>query len=492
MRWSTLIKSTTPIQSGGEGDPMILGVTRDSRCIRPGWVYVSVPGLKNHGDAFIEAAVAAGAAAVVSETPQPSCTVPWIRVANPRAAVGPLSRDVNGIDLADKCLAAVTGTNGKTTVTHLFQNLFAHIYGTDRSWMFGTVAYVCGADIKQAPTTTPEAADIFLTMANASLPPRAVSMEVSSHALALDRVAGLKFDVAVFTNLTRDHLDFHADMEDYFLTKKRLFTDYLKPDGKAVINLDDPRGRRLADELTTKNTVTFGKASDATFRIIDSHASWDGVSIEVAYEGRLQHFETGLAGTFNIQNVAAAAAGALALGISSEDVGRSLAQMKTVPGRMERVETKGEFAVVVDYAHTPDALVNVLTAARPLTKGRLLCVFGCGGDRDARKRPLMAEAVARHCDEAIVTSDNPRSEKPQAIIDDILPGIPLDFPHHVIVDRAVAIRKALSLAGAGDCVVIAGKGHETYQDIGGVRHHFDDREVAMNLTAEILRGRTDD
>jgi UDP-N-acetylmuramoyl-L-alanyl-D-glutamate--2,6-diaminopimelate ligase len=490
MRWQDLITTVTVEQAGGEGDPEILGVTRDSRAVKPGWAYVAVPGLKSHGDTFIDDALVAGASAVISANEQPACPVPWIRVANPRAAVGTLSRSVNNIDLKTIRTVAITGTNGKTTVAHLFHNLFAVLHGPQHSWMFGTVAYVCGHERHAAPTTTPEAADIFHLLANAADAPRAVSMEVSSHALLLERVAGLRFDVAVFTNLTRDHLDFHGDMEGYFLAKKRLFTDYLEPGGTAVINIDDPAGRRLAGELAALEPLTVGHAVDAAFRIVDSEASWEGVAITVEHDGERLHFKTPLVGTFNIANVAAMAAGARAMGIAAEDIGTSLAHMSTVPGRMERVDTARACTVIVDYAHTPDALVNVLRAARPLTKGRLLCVFGCGGDRDARKRPMMAEAVASHCDEAVVTSDNPRSERPEAIIDDILPGIPLDFPHHVIVDRRAAIEKALSIAGPHDCIVVAGKGHETYQDIGGTRHHFDDREVVAQVAVELEGRRT--
>lgn len=487
-RWSSLSELVTVLKAGGSGDPVVRGVTRDSRAVEPGWVYVAVPGLRSHGDRFIENAVAAGAAAIVSENELPSCPLPWIRVANPRAAAGLLSRAVHGVRLDEMRLAAVTGTNGKTTVAHLFHNLFDMLYGSGHSWMFGTVAYVCGADTYPAATTTPEAADMFRLLGNAATPPRAVTMEISSHALSLDRVAGFSFDLAVFTNLTQDHLDFHDDMEAYYQAKKRLFTNYLKPGGRAVINIDDPAGKRLAGELGDVPTLTFGRSGDAAFRILDSRASWDGVSVEMAYEGQTLRFATPLPGAFNVHNVAAMVAGACALAVSPDDIGRSLVRMTSVPGRMERVDTGPGPTVVVDYAHTPDALVNVLRAARSLTKGRLLCVFGCGGDRDARKRPLMAEAVVRHCDEAVVTSDNPRSEDPRAIIDGILPGIPLDFPHRVIEDRRSAIRCALELAGPADCIVVAGKGHETYQDIGGTRHHFDDREVVMESAAE-LRGR---
>jgi UDP-N-acetylmuramoyl-L-alanyl-D-glutamate--2,6-diaminopimelate ligase len=309
-------------------------------------------------------------------------------------------------------------------------------------------------------------------------------MEVSSHALALNRVAGLAFDCAVFTNLTHDHLDFHTSMEEYYRAKKRLFTDFSGGRRGAAVNIDDPWGRKLAGELDIKNMVTYGTSDDARVRLIGSECTGVGTTIECRIGGAVERFSSKLAGRFNAYNMTALIAGAIALSIDMSDVGKCFKTIDTVPGRMERVDVGADFPVFVDYAHTPDALENVCATARDLTDNRLICVFGCGGDRDAAKRPLMAAAVASYCDEAIVTSDNPRSEKPEAIIRDILRGMPLDFPHTVIADRMEAIRKAMRIARKGDCVIIAGKGHEDYQEVRGVRHHFDDREAVVEAYAE--------
>jgi UDP-N-acetylmuramoyl-L-alanyl-D-glutamate--2,6-diaminopimelate ligase len=273
-------------------------------------------------------------------------------------------------------------------------------------------------------------------------------------------------------------------MEDYYMAKKKLFVEYLSGRGHAIINIDDPWGKRLSQELGNVRQVTYGKAEDARIRILQAKSTGQYTEITLNVDGDTVRLSSRLAGYFNVYNMTALVAGAHALSIDINTVERSFETMDTVPGRMERVGIEADFSVFVDYAHTPDALDNMLESARRLARGRLVCVFGCGGDRDKTKRPLMAKAVARHCDEAIITSDNPRNEKPEAIIEDILKGIPLDFPHAVVIDRKEAIQKALAAARAGDCLVVAGKGHEDYQEIGNVRRHFDDREIIIELFAE--------
>jgi UDP-N-acetylmuramoyl-L-alanyl-D-glutamate--2,6-diaminopimelate ligase len=312
-------------------------------------------------------------------------------------------------------------------------------------------------------------------------------MEVSSHALALDRVAGLTYDCAIWTNLTQDHLDFHKTMEDYYQAKKLLFTGYIKKGGRAVINIDDPWGKRLAGELPHIEIATYGWSEGARVRIVEGVSSPNGTDITLQTEAGRLHFSSKLSGHFNIYNMTALVTGALSLSINVKVIERCFQTMETVPGRMERVPLSAGYSVFVDYAHTPDALVNVLSTARNFTQGRLVCVFGCGGDRDKTKRPLMAEAVTQHCDEAIITSDNPRGENPLSIMRDIVQGIPLDFPHVTIADRREAIRKAIREARPGDCIIVAGKGHEDYQEIKGVRRHFDDRETVVELFAELER-----
>lgn len=474
-----------PIEArGGDGNPDITDVTGDSRKVGPGALYVSIPGLKINGDAFIAEAVEKGASAIMSQSAQPSCAVPWIKVDNTRKMLGIAGKFVFANDRSDTAFVGVTGTNGKTTTTYLFQNLLKIAFGRSSVWMFGTIKYAAGRIDTPASRTTPESVDIFRSIGAASLKPKAVVMEVSSHALALDRVAGLSFDVAVWTNLTQDHLDFHHTMEEYFQAKKRLFTDYLGPQGYAVINIDDPWGKRLSLELGAVRQVTYGKSVEARVRILSSESDPEATQITLDVSGETFTFRSRLAGRFNVYNMAALVAGACALSIDMKVVNECFSSMHTVPGRMQRVELEADFSVFVDYAHTPDALDSVLSGARALTRERLLCVFGCGGDRDSSKRPLMGKAAARHCDEAIVTSDNPRSEKPEAIIRDVVQGIPLDFPHAVIVDRREAIRAVLSRARSGDCIIIAGKGHEDYQEVSGVRSHFSDAETVVELFLE--------
>jgi UDP-N-acetylmuramoyl-L-alanyl-D-glutamate--2,6-diaminopimelate ligase len=475
------------IQKGGTGDPCVSDVVYDSRRVKPGAVYVSISGIKVHGDSFIEQAIKDGAVAVISQNSQDSASVPWAVVTEVRTAAGALGRALWGIDLAELITVGVTGTNGKTTTAYLFKSLFDRLLGEEFSWMFGTVENRLGKNKVDASHTTPESVDIFRLINEAEVKPRSVSMEVSSHSLALKRVAGMEYDVAVWTNLTQDHLDFHKTMEEYYAAKRSLFVDYMKRGGCGVINVDDDYGKRLFGELEAdKKLLTYGRNDAADVRIVDWKCDWDGSSVTVGYKGAEHGFTSSLRGFFNVYNMTAMIAGAFALGINAEIIADALASVSTVSGRMDKVDTGAPFTVVVDYAHTPDALVNVLKTSAELTAGRLICVFGCGGDRDRAKRQLMAKAVAENCDMAVITSDNPRNEKPESIIDEIVGGVPLDFPYTVVADRRQAIAHALRQAREGDCVVIAGKGHETYQEIAGTRYRFDDREEAVKLYKEMV------
>jgi UDP-N-acetylmuramoyl-L-alanyl-D-glutamate--2,6-diaminopimelate ligase len=438
--------------------------------------------MKVHGDKFIGQAVKDGAVAVVSENRQENLSTPWAAVSKIRAAAGMLGNALWEIDELGITSVGITGTNGKTTTAYLFKNLFDCLDGKERSWMFGTVENLLGENRLEAAHTTPESVDIFRYINDAEVKPDSLSMEVSSHSLALSRIAGMKFDAAVWTNLTQDHLDFHKSMEEYYAAKKLLFTDYMKTDGVGIVNIDDDYGMRLYQELPDAYIVTYGRNAGADIRIVGWQCDWGGTSVEIFYKKKYTlNFASGLRGLFNVYNMAAMIAGALALGIDTKIIAEALAKTRAVPGRMDKVDIGAPFTAVVDYAHTPDALVNVLKTSAALTSGRVICVFGCGGDRDKTKRPLMAKAVAENCDQAVITSDNPRSEKPESIINDILKGMPLDFPHVAIADRREAIKYALRGAREGDCVVIAGKGHETYQEICGVRHHFDDREETVRI-----------
>lgn len=484
MEWFDLIKTLEVTVRGGDGNPEIGDVAYDSRLIVPGSLFVAIPGFKKHGDGFIRDAIQRGAAAVISENPQPDCGVPWIQQHDPRRALGRCAITLWNIDFDAMMTVGITGTNGKTTTVHFYHTLFGQAYGAEASWMFSTIVYKLGSRTEGAGRTTPEASDLLRYIGKAAQRPKAVSMEVSSHALELHRVEGFLFDIAVWTNLSQDHLDFHGTMDAYFAAKEKLFRHHLKKNGIAVINCDDAWGRKLSDGLAGISQITYGFSDKADMKITGSRTSWKATEIDILFQRKPMHFTACLPGFFNVYNMAAVAAGALAKGIAKQDIQNCFDTMRTVPGRMERVDIPAGFSVIVDYAHTPDALENVLSTSAKLTEGKVICVFGCGGDRDRAKRPLMAAAVAHNCDEAVVTTDNPRSESPQKIIDDILEGMPLDFPHQVIVDRRSAIRKALEIARKGDCVIIAGKGHETYQEVNGVRHHFDDREVAVELYKE--------
>ncbi|MFP4679789.1 MAG: UDP-N-acetylmuramoyl-L-alanyl-D-glutamate--2,6-diaminopimelate ligase [Chitinispirillaceae bacterium] len=488
MKFTQLLSASgiSLLDRGGEGDPRITDIVYDSRRVKPGSLYVAVSGLKSHGDSYIPQALQSGAAAVISENSHEDLDIPWVKIANPRSALGILGRILWGIDLSSLTTVGVTGTNGKTTTVYLYKKLFDALLGEEWSWMFGTVEFRLGNEASEATHTTPEALDIYRMIGNASRKPKSLVMEVSSHSLALQRIAGLQYDIAVWTNLTQDHLDFHGTMDEYYKAKKLLFSYYLKQGGTGMVNIDDPYGRRLWEELAEDETIiTYGRCDDAKVRISDYKCDWSGCSIELEVNGRKQTYVCPLNGFFNVYNMTAMAAGAVALNINPSIVQKAFSSTKTVPGRMDRVQIDAPFTVLVDYAHTPDALINILKTSRTITEGKLISVFGCGGDRDRTKRPIMAQAVVDNCDEAVVTSDNPRSEKPETIINDILKGVPLDFPHTVVADRIEAIRCALKMAREGDCIVIAGKGHETYQEVNGVRHHFNDKEIVEQLYSEM-------
>ena len=336
MRWNDLL-SAFSIPSAGGGNPEITDVTGDSRSVTSGALYVSIPGFKLDGDAFIPDAVKRGAAAVISQREQPSCPVPWARVENTRKMLGLLSRKAWGVDISKTLFVGITGTNGKTTTAYLFQNLLGGVFGEGASWMFGTVAYSMNGLRMPAHRTTPEAADIFRAMGQAKRPPRAVVMETSSHSLALDRVAGILYDCALWTNLTQDHLDYHKTMDEYYRAKKLLFTDYLKTDACAVVNIDDPWGNRLAEELADISILTYGKSERADVRIVESDSSPSGTGITLQTPRGPLRFRSKLSGYFNVYNMTALAAGALALSVETAAIQRCFETMETVPGRMERV-----------------------------------------------------------------------------------------------------------------------------------------------------------
>ncbi|MGI8728494.1 MAG: UDP-N-acetylmuramoyl-L-alanyl-D-glutamate--2,6-diaminopimelate ligase [Solirubrobacteraceae bacterium] len=463
-------------------DVPVSALAYDNRRVAPGTVFFCVRGYTRDGHDFAADAVARGATALVVDHPL-GLGVPEVVVEDVRAAMAPAAAALHGDPTARLQTIGVTGTNGKTTTAYLVRALLQA--AGRQTGLLGTVTSVVGGAEREVARTTPEAIDLQATFA-AMLEggDRHCVMEVSSHALQLRRADAIHWAAAIFTNLTQDHLDFHPTMEDYFNAKRRLFCD-----GRprvAVVNVDDPYGARLATELRDELPVVVTIAIDAAGADLRATEISSGFAGSTFSAGGLA-LRSPLPGCFNVLNVLGAVAAVRALGVDDETIVAALPQAGRVPGRFEPVEEGQDFAVLVDYAHTPDSLENVLAAARPLAEARVVCVFGCGGDRDRGKRPQMGEISARLADVTIVTSDNPRSEQPAAIVEEILTGIADRGPAvEAIVDRHAAIERAIALAGAGDVVVIAGKGHEQGQEFeDGRKLAFDDVAVAR----EALRAR---
>ncbi len=464
----------SPLAVGGETE--ITDLAYDNRQVARGTLFFCVPGFERDGHDFAADAVARGAAALVVQRPL-GLGVPEVVVPSVRAAMGPAAARFHGDPTAELDVVGVTGTNGKTTTAFLVRALLEA--AGRQCGLLGTVTSFVGGSERTVTRTTAEAIDLQRDVrAMRDGGDVACAMEVSSHALRLGRTDGIRFAVAVFTNLTQDHLDFHATMEDYFEAKRRLFAAGPRV---AVVNVDDAYGRRLAEELP--GALTFAIDREASYRATDVESGFAGSSFTALTPEGPVALRTLLPGRFNVANVLAAVAAVRALGVPLEAIARTLPEAGRVPGRFEPVDEGQPFAVLVDYAHTPDSLENVLTAARELTDGRLHCVFGCGGDRDRGKRPQMGEIAARLADRTVVTSDNPRSEEPEAIVEEILAGIPAELSGDgrvaAEVDRRAAIEQAIGAAGEGDVVVIAGKGHEQGQELaGGEKVPFDDVTVA--------------
>ena len=464
----------------GTGPPTeVTALAYDNRRVSPGTLFFCVPGFTRDGHDFAADAVARGAAALVVQRPL-GLGVPEVRVADVRAAMGVAAARMHGDPTAQLRVVGITGTNGKTTTAFVTRALL-EAAGISCG-LLGTVKSVVAGEERPTERTTPEAIDLqatFAAMRDGG--DRACAMEVSSHALALRRVDGVRFAGALFTNLTQDHLDFHPSMEDYFLAKRRLF-DELEP-GARVVNVDDSHGRRLARELP--DAVTFGIDSPADFGASDVAVTLTGSSFTLRTPDGEARVECPLPGRFNIANALAAVAACTVLGVGLDALVEALDALPPVPGRFEPVEAGQDLAVLVDYAHTPDSLDNVLRAARDLAEERVITVFGCGGDRDRGKRPVMGAIAGRLSDIAIATSDNPRSEDPAAILDEVLAGAPPNVER--VQDRAAAIGAAIERARGGDVVVVAGKGHEQGQEFaGGRKEPFDDITVARRLLSERL------
>lgn len=465
-------------------------VTHDSRQIREGWIFAAIKGFASDGHQFVDEVLRRGAVGIISEQPKPAdFHGAWLKVGNARAALAQAANFLNGEPSRRLKLVGVTGTNGKTTTVYLV-NALATAAG-EKTAMLTTVEYRIGERSEPAVRTTPEASDTnrFLRAAldeNCTV----AAMETSSQALDLRRCDDLQFACAIFTNLTRDHLDYHTTMESYFDAKKMLF------DGRtgsfpqtSVINLDDAFGIKLAEEMREKGQkiITFAQdRQDADLTAENVEISLlKGTSFTLKYKGETYNLTSPLVGKPHVYNILSATAAVLALGLPLAKIIEGIAVCKGAPGRFERVAHDGDFAVVVDYAHTDDALLNTLKTARRLTGGRVITVFGCGGDRDRSKRAPMGEIAGLNSDLVVITSDNPRTENPLEIIEQIEKGIEAtNCPYLKIPDRREAIQTAIDKAKSGDVVIIAGKGHENYQIIGADKFHFDDREEASDAVRQ--------
>lgn len=476
------------IRRCGNGNPDIQGIAYDSRSVRKGDLFVAIKGEKSDGARFVPQAIEQGAVAVACESPKESTAdVVMLAVTDARRFLAEISRVFYGNPAEQLKLVGITGTNGKTTTSYLVDSIYRS--AGLRSCLVGTISMKIGDRGFHTEHTTPESSDLmrFFREAVKEGCTHGV-LEVSSHSLALKRVFAARFRVGIFTNLTRDHLDFHKDMESYFLAKKLLFSD---ENGNrvetAVINTDDPYGKRLENEINCP-VLSFGFNKDAKIHVMDFHSRVDGTDLTIQTPAGKINYRLRLVGRPNIYNVMAATGAALSLGISPEAVRSGIEGLDGVPGRVERVDAGQNFTVVVDYAHSPDSLENLLNTVSQLPHEKIITVFGCGGDRDKTKRPIMGAIAVRMSDFVFATSDNPRSEDPLQILNEIETGMHKGpAPYKIVPDRREAIKLAVTMARKGDVVVIAGKGHEDYQILRDKTIPFDDRKLAGELIREVLQ-----
>lgn len=499
MQFAKLLQTIgEPVRIIGNGEVEVLGLSYDSRLIVPGGLFFALRGAAADGHRFLHQAVQAGAAALVveDETNVPP-GVPCAVVRDARRAMSLVASAFYGNPSDGVPVIGITGTNGKTTTTYLIESMLEKS-GIPTA-VLGTINYRFRDSILPAPNTTPESVDLQKILRHlVDLGARGVVMEVSSHALEQRRIDGCRFDVGIFTNLTRDHLDYHHDMDSYRASKQRFFSELLAPDSvkrtrSAVVNIDDPAGFQFV-ACAACPVISYGLAGEALISARNVVFSTCGISGTLSTPSGEMEFSSRLLGRFNLYNILAASSAAFALGVPLQAIRDGIAEHGKVAGRLERVENERGVTTLVDYAHTGDALENVLATLSELEHGRIITVFGCGGDRDRGKRPVMGEVAGRYSDLAIITSDNPRTEDPASIIEEIRAGIlPLGTRHYTpselshgcrergflcVESRREAIRLAVRLAEPGDIVLIAGKGHEDYQIIGTEKHHFDDREEA--------------
>lgn len=479
MTLKNLLEGAEVLSCTADLEREITSVTSDSRKVTDGALFVAVPGFKEDGAKYVPSALDKGAVAVICERDIENC--PTVVVKNVRRELSRVSANFFSRPTARMTVVGITGTNGKTTSSCLVRHILMTVGGVGVG-LIGTNEIIVGGQATESVRTTPESVEIqelFSKMLAAG--ERHAVMEVSSHALALDRVADVHYSVAAFTNLTRDHLDFHGDMENYYQAKKLLFSMC----DRATINLDDEYGARLAGEVRCP-VITTSARGDKNADVLATNIEYYAGGVRFIAEKSYERAEVDLKipGEFSVHNALTAIGVALSLGVSLSDAARAIGTFSGVKGRAELVKVPADYSVIIDYAHTPDGIENILRALRAGLEGKLTIVFGCGGDRDRTKRPIMGEAAERLADFCVVTSDNPRTEDPQSIIDEIVAGMSDDRKRVVIPDRREAIAWALSHAKAGDVVLLAGKGQETYQEINGVKHHLDEREVVAEFFAK--------
>lgn len=476
MKLQELLAGIPVLDAAADLETEITGVSYDSRCTKPGDLFVAMTGFAADGHQYIGKALENGAAAVLcQQTPETDC--PYIQTEDSRRALAVVGANWFHHPASGMTMIAVTGTNGKTTTTYLLKAILEQALGA-KVGLIGTNQNMIGQEVIPTERTTPESFEVqhlFRQMADAGC--THVVMEVSSHALALDRVYGVRYQVGIFTNLTQDHLDFHKTMEAYCDAKAILFRNC----GTGVVNADDPWTPRLLRNASCK-VLTYAEHAPADLRAENVGLRADHIAFDAVTETERVPVRVNIPGGFMVYNTLDVLGAALALGIPLKDSARVLAAVPHVKGRVEVVPTPGrDYTVLIDYAHSPDGLKNVLSSVQGFAKGRTIALFGCGGDRDRTKRPKMGKTAAEHADFLVITTDNPRTEKPGAIIEDILPGLEGSVtPYTVIEDRVEAIHWAMDHAEAGDVIVLCGKGHETYQEINHVKHHMDEREIVAD------------
>ena len=491
MQLGMLVKNITTKAVTGSTEPNIGELCYDSRRASKGSAFFAIRGERADGHRFVDAALENGATAIVAEESAPSgVKATWIEVGNSRVAMAEAAKSFHGDPAGEMAVVGITGTNGKTTTAFLLHHLLVSTW--KRCGLVGTVVYDTGQEQILAERTTPESLDLQCLLGNMRDGGcRGAVMEVSSHGLMQNRVRGIAFDAAIFTNLSQDHLDFHGSMEDYFAAKSILFEGLLEQGGTKkpaiVVNGDDPLARKIVQRFKDRlPVVSYGLGHGCDFRATDIRSKFNGTTFTLEAKRRSFLVRLPLVGRFNVYNALAALAGGSALDINLRESITHLGDAPQVPGRLQNVGERKAYKVFVDYAHTPDAIENALDAVKQLSPRRIITVFGCGGDRDREKRPLMGRAAEKFSDAVIVTTDNPRGEEPDRIIADIEKGMS-GSRHRVIEDRTEAIRAAIEMAGERDIVVVAGKGHENYQEVKGEKHPFDDAKVALHAMNDAAR-----